>query len=37
MSGAKGTAPPESVDALIAWLRAISKDDVKFIVLQPGK
>ena len=37
MSGAKGTAPPESVDALIAWLRAISKDDVKFIVLQPGQ
>ncbi|HEY3220306.1 MAG TPA: DUF3857 and transglutaminase domain-containing protein [Gemmatimonadales bacterium] len=37
MSGAKGTAPPETVDSLIAWLRAISKDDVKFIVLQPGK
>ncbi|HXO85851.1 MAG TPA: transglutaminase-like domain-containing protein, partial [Gemmatimonadales bacterium] len=37
MSGNKGTAPPERVDALIAWLRAISKDDVKFIVLQPGK
>lgn len=37
MSGAKGTAPPDSVDALIAWLRAVSKDDVKFIVLQPGK
>ena len=37
MSGTKGTAPPDSVDALIAWLRAISKDDVKFIVLQPGK
>ncbi|HWC72293.1 MAG TPA: DUF3857 domain-containing protein [Gemmatimonadales bacterium] len=37
MSGAKGTAPPDSIDALIAWLRAISKDDVKFLVLQPGK
>src|SRR5436309_14565514 len=37
MTGQRGTAPPDSVDALIAWLRAISKDDVKFIVLQPGK
>jgi uncharacterized protein DUF3857/transglutaminase superfamily protein len=36
MSGNRGTAPPESVDALITWLRAISKDDVKFIVLHPG-
>ncbi|OLD12113.1 MAG: hypothetical protein AUJ01_16620 [Acidobacteria bacterium 13_1_40CM_3_65_5] len=35
MSGHRGTAPPEAVDALITWLRAISKDDVKFIVLQP--
>ena len=37
MSGTRGTAPPESVDALIAWLRAISKDDIKFIVLHPGQ
>jgi len=37
MTGARGTAPPDSVDALIAWLRAISKDDVKFIVLKPGQ
>lgn len=37
MTGHRGTAPPDSVDALITWLRAISKDDVKFIVLQPGK
>ena len=37
MSGSRGTAPPDHVDALIAWLRAISKDDVKFIVLQTGK
>jgi transglutaminase-like putative cysteine protease len=36
MSGHRGVAPPDSVDALITWLRAISKDDVKFIVLQPG-
>ena len=37
MLGTKGTAPPETVDSLIAWLRAISKDDVKFIVLHPGQ
>lgn len=37
MLGTKGTAPPESVDSLISWLRAISKDDVKFIVLHPGQ
>jgi transglutaminase-like putative cysteine protease len=36
MSGHRGTAPPDSVDALISWLRAISKDNVKFIVLQPA-
>ena len=36
MLGAKGTAPPEDIDALITWLRAISKDDAKFIVLHPG-
>jgi hypothetical protein len=35
ISGSKGTAPPQSVDELIAWLRAVSKDDVKFIVLHP--
>jgi transglutaminase-like putative cysteine protease len=37
MLGTKGTAPLESVDELIAWLRAVSKDDVKFIVLQTRK
>ena len=37
MSGHKGIAPPESVDELIAWLKAVSKDDVKFIVLHPGQ
>ena len=37
MTGARGTAPPDSIDALITWLRAISKDDVKFIVLKPGQ
>jgi hypothetical protein len=37
LSGSKGTAPPQSVDELIAWLRAVAKDDAKFIVLHPGK
>jgi len=26
--------PPEDVDALIEWLRAVAKDDVQYIVLQ---
>ncbi|HEY7192246.1 MAG TPA: DUF3857 and transglutaminase domain-containing protein [Gemmatimonadales bacterium] len=37
MTGARGTAAPDRIDDLIAWLRAISKDDVKFIVLKPGQ
>jgi transglutaminase-like putative cysteine protease len=37
MTGRKGIEPPDRVDALIAWLRAISKDDAKFIILEPGK
>lgn len=34
MEGRKGVKPPEDVDALIAWLRAVAKDDVQYIVLQ---
>lgn len=37
MTGRKGIEPPDRVDALIAWLRAISRDDAKFIILEPGK
>ena len=37
ISGRRGIAPPDSVDALVAWLRAVSKDNVKFLVLEPGK
>jgi len=37
MTGRKGIEPPDRVDALIAWLRAISKDDVKYIVLESGR
>src|SRR5690606_23957922 len=34
MEGRRGVKPPEDVDALIAWLRAVAKDDVEYIVLQ---
>ncbi|MGH7608308.1 MAG: hypothetical protein ACREME_13330, partial [Gemmatimonadales bacterium] len=37
MTGRNGIAPPETIDELVVWLRAISQDDVKFIVLEPGK
>ncbi|HYT64521.1 MAG TPA: hypothetical protein VEL50_11500, partial [Gemmatimonadales bacterium] len=37
ISGRRGIAPPDSVDVLVAWLRAVSKDNVKFLVLEPGK
>ena len=37
MTGRKGIEPPDRVDVLIAWLRAISRDDAKFIMLEPGK
>ncbi len=34
MDGTPGVKPPEDVDALMAWLRAVAKDDVQYIVLQ---
>jgi hypothetical protein len=34
MTGRKGIAPPDHVQALIAWLRAVSTDDVRYIVLE---
>jgi hypothetical protein len=34
MEGRRGVKPPEDVDALIAWLRSVAKDDVQYIVLQ---
>jgi transglutaminase-like putative cysteine protease len=36
MEGRRGVKPKEDVDALIAWLRAVAKDDVQYIVLQRG-
>jgi hypothetical protein len=34
MVGREGVEPPEKITALIAWLRAVAKDDVKYIVLE---
>ena len=36
MAGRRGVKPPADVDALIAWLRAVAKDDAQYIVLQRG-
>jgi hypothetical protein len=36
MAGRKGIEPPEKIGALIAWLRGVAKDDVKYIVLERG-
>ncbi len=32
--GAKGILPPDQIGALITWIRALSKDDEKYIVLE---
>jgi hypothetical protein len=34
MAGRKGVEPPGKIGALLAWLRAVAKDDVKYIVLE---
>lgn len=34
MSGRKGTEPPAKIAALVAWLRAVAKDDVKYVILE---
>ncbi len=34
MAGRRGVEPPSEIDSLIAWLRAINQDDVKYIVLE---
>ncbi len=36
MTGHKGIAPPHHVQALIDWLKAVSTDDVRYIVLEHG-
>jgi hypothetical protein len=34
ITGARGVLPPERISDLITWLRAVGKDDAKFIVLE---
>jgi transglutaminase-like putative cysteine protease len=36
IAGATGVQPPEEIDHLIAWLKQIAQDDVRYIVLDPG-
>ncbi len=35
MAGGRGIEPPDRVGVLIAWLRAVAGDDVKYVVLKP--
>lgn len=37
MTGDRGTQPPEAIDALIAWLKDVSRDDARFIILEQGR
>ncbi|MGH7663591.1 MAG: DUF3857 domain-containing transglutaminase family protein [Gemmatimonadaceae bacterium] len=34
MAGSRGVLPPDRIDDLIAWFRAVGEDDVEFIVLE---
>jgi hypothetical protein len=36
MTGSTGIQPPEAIADLIKWLKAVSKDDARFIVLERG-
>ncbi len=36
LAGATGVQPPEQIDQLIAWLKQVAQDDVRYIVLDPG-
>jgi hypothetical protein len=36
VTGARGVQPPERVGDLLAWLRDMAKDDVRYIVLEHG-
>lgn len=37
LSGSTGTQPKEALPELIEWLRAVSRDDVSFLVLEPAR
>lgn len=34
IAGTRGTLPPEKIGELLAWLKEMSKDDVRFLVLE---
>ena len=34
MAGRKGVEPPAKIAALVAWLRAVAKDDIKYVILE---
>ncbi len=36
MIGTRGIFPPDSIDALIAWFRAMGEDDAPFILIDPA-
>lgn len=36
ISGARGNLPPSAVTTLVDWLKEMSKDDVKFVVVEAG-
>jgi hypothetical protein len=36
IAGATGVQPAEQIDALISWLKQVARDDVRYIVLDPG-
>jgi transglutaminase-like putative cysteine protease len=36
IAGATGVQPAEQIDQLIAWLKQVARDDVRYIVLDPG-
>lgn len=37
LSGRKGIEPPDQIQGLIDWLKTVATDDVKYIVLEPGR
>jgi hypothetical protein len=37
LTGARGVQPPDQIDGLIAWFKDLSKDDVKYIILEPSR
>jgi len=36
LAGRRGVEPPDSVGPLLAWLRGIAQDDVKYLILNAG-